>query len=807
MVQNTEKTIYFNFSYFALRLLGKGLYSNHWTAIAELVANGLDAQATSVKIFFNMIDKHHSTIEIFDNGIGMNYHDLSEKYVLLGKDKREDQEVSEDIKKELMGRKGIGKLAALYLSKKYFLISKKNGEKTTAWCLDASAVNDSDIPHLDRCNVSDIGIECSDEWEKLSQGTLIKLTDVDLSNFGERTLAALEARLADFFLTDALRGGIEICVIDKVGQNIKFEKASKSVAYKNFYAFYNNTDVDFTDRLSDAVTISSDIPEIMEKKRKVITFGPDDFAVCGKRRFRLKNGDMSEKEFEYSLVGWIGIHTSINKEEAIRNDREYLKNKVYRPNQLRLYVRKKLAVENFLDYIKNTQAFSNYIEGEISFDILDDNDLGDIATSNRQGFVEDDERVILLIELLKPIITKLIRSRVSVGSAIRKEEEDFREIQKAKLEKEKLEAEEKQRRERQLRREAELRRNEEEELRKRAELAERESELKRQQEEKLRKEAEIKKQEEAQKRKAAELAKRQAEIERLREENRRKEAEQAKKAEVEKRKEAELAKKQEELKRKEEEQKRIEAEHQKKLEKERADALNDNLNSERKRSDFLFDSLDENQIDFAKRLHMLKINSAVMEQTVTKYLMRLKRGKFCEQDAWEVLKKISYQNKRIQAVLSYGAVAKFNTKAEFAEGDLFGFIEEYCVKVLDRHQEISIIPNISGKTGFITRFAPQDIVVIIDNVLSNSIKHSAKTLMIEMKYVDGVACIDFIDDGIGVPVSVKDVNELFDFGKGYTLAGTGVGLYHIKEIVTQNMKGKVSIESQPGKGFTLQVRI
>lgn len=156
-MQNTESTIYFNFSYFALRLLGKGLYSNHWTAIAELVANGLDAQADSVKIYINLIDQENASIEIFDNGSGMDYNDLSEKYVLIGKDKREDDQISEEIKKQLMGRKGIGKLAALYMSNKYYLVSKKNG-KETAWCLDASNVKDSDIPKLDKCIVSNIGI-------------------------------------------------------------------------------------------------------------------------------------------------------------------------------------------------------------------------------------------------------------------------------------------------------------------------------------------------------------------------------------------------------------------------------------------------------------------------------------------------------------------------------------------------------------------------------------------------------------------------------------------------------------------------
>lgn len=709
MIQNSEKMIYFNFSYFALRLLGKGLYSNHWTAIAELVANGLDAQASSVKIYFNMIDKQHSTIEIFDNGIGMDYKDLSEKYVLIGKDKREDSSVSDSVKKKLMGRKGIGKLAALYLSNKYFLISKKYGKNSTAWCLDASIVKDSDIPRLIRCNESDVGIECMKEWEKLSQGTIIKLTNVDLTNFGERTLEAFKARLADFYLTDSLDSNIEICVIDSPNKCITFEKVYKSIAYKNFYAFYNNTSMDFFDKLSKFVYFPSEIPEIMEKKRAIDVIDPQKFVVRGKKKFLLKNGTMSDKEFEYSLEGWIGIHASIKKEDAVRNDPNYLRNKVYRPNQLRLYVRKKLAVENFLDYVKNTQAFSNYIEGEISFDILDDNDLGDIATSNRQGFVENDERVQLLVNILKPIINSLIRSRVSIGSIINNEEKAFIEDRETRLKQDKLKADRK-------RMEAEARKFKEEQLRR-------------------------------------------------------------------------------------------EAEHQKALEKKRADTLNVNLNSEKKRSDFLFDSLDDNQIDFAKKLHMLKINSSIIEKAIKVAIMKIQRKRFTEKDSIETLKKISYQNQRIQAVLSYSPIAKFNTKAEYAEGDLFVFIDEYCRKVLDRNEDIQVSSEIINSSSFITKFVPQDIVIIVDNILSNSVKHHAKKLRIIMNCIEDYASIEFSDNGDGINSSVENVDELFEFGKGYTSTGTGVGLYHIKDIIVNKLDGEVSIVSEPKNGFSLYVRL
>ena len=38
----------FSFGWLALKLLGKSLYSNAWSAISELVANGFDANAKNI---------------------------------------------------------------------------------------------------------------------------------------------------------------------------------------------------------------------------------------------------------------------------------------------------------------------------------------------------------------------------------------------------------------------------------------------------------------------------------------------------------------------------------------------------------------------------------------------------------------------------------------------------------------------------------------------------------------------------------------------------------------------------------------
>ena len=67
-VSAEAKKIPFNFTYFAMKLLGKNLYSNPWTAISEIVANGVDANADNVYVLVDMRNKEHAIVEIFDDG-------------------------------------------------------------------------------------------------------------------------------------------------------------------------------------------------------------------------------------------------------------------------------------------------------------------------------------------------------------------------------------------------------------------------------------------------------------------------------------------------------------------------------------------------------------------------------------------------------------------------------------------------------------------------------------------------------------------------------------------------------------------
>ena len=218
-----KNTIQFNFSYYALNLLGKQMYTNRWSAISELVANGLDAGATNVKLYINSINKKKSILEIIDNGSGMSYNDLATKYALIGRNKRlSENELSDKIK----GRKGIGKLATLFLSKKYYIVSKKAGV-TTAWMLDSTDKNDNDVPELIRVDASEVGIENRELWEQYDTGTLVKLVDVNMSGFAETKFESLKLRLADYYLLDNINASIEVAYITDSRNRATVEKVEK----------------------------------------------------------------------------------------------------------------------------------------------------------------------------------------------------------------------------------------------------------------------------------------------------------------------------------------------------------------------------------------------------------------------------------------------------------------------------------------------------------------------------------------------------------------------------------------------------
>ena len=90
-----------------LNHLGLNLYSNVPAVLSEVVANSWDADASEVDI-----EIEPGKITITDNGHGMTFDEVNEKYLNVGYERRKHDAVrTPQYDRPVMGRKGIGKLS------------------------------------------------------------------------------------------------------------------------------------------------------------------------------------------------------------------------------------------------------------------------------------------------------------------------------------------------------------------------------------------------------------------------------------------------------------------------------------------------------------------------------------------------------------------------------------------------------------------------------------------------------------------------------------------------------------------------
>lgn len=698
---NTEQKIEFNFTCYALKLLGQNLYSNPWTAVSEIVANGIDAKADCICVLVDLFDKENAQIEIIDNGYGMSYQDLCDKYTIIGRNKRIDSPND----KSILGRKGIGKLAALFLSDKYYLYTKTQQE-TSSWVVDVSNSKDDDIPALEKYegaeNIAAIGL-----WKSNKTGTAIKLTNVNLKKIGKERLKALPVILSDYYLSDIIQCEIKVCVRHSLNDPILFVPVSKNISFSTMYSIFDNTGNGYKELLNENVYLTKKDELPLELDKKIPTIKYDDFKGTS-GILTVKN--LAEKEIEaaYQLTGWIGIHGSLDAETQRRNNPEF--NKVsYHPNAIRLYVRGKLAVDNLLTYITNTQAFANYIEGEICFDILDDDRFEDISTSNREGYKKDDERVRVLLDIVGSIVQRLINNRVTIGSAINKQLHEYNRKKEEEKEQQRIEAEKK------------------------------------------------------------------AEAERLAKE----------KAEQEAALERERAYQESETRKVAEEQRDSALAETEKANK-RLFVLENNFTSDGEN----YKHAIHLSVNFAKEIRSLVCDFEDFELNKNSDIM-------------ETVMAIDLSAAKIENLPKFIDSATFSLSSPTITTDVVQLIKEYVEAKGSKRLEYSFdMPDTIIKEVEFT-----DILMFLENIISNSNKANATSLRITSKRIGDKLQIDFIDNGNGLADKyMSNPQVIFELGETTTPEGFGIGAFHMREIV-KKMDGHIFAIPQTPHGLAIRMVI
>ena len=386
-----------------LELLGPSLYTNIYYVLAELIANSYDADAENV-----WLDLSGDSIIIEDDGHGMTYEETVDKYIEVAKSTRntEAESKSRKFQRPKMGRKGIGKLAALAISSEVRVMTKSNGE-LSGFTLTRSVpkdgkllpIEDSDI-HFDNISVSGTRIEM------LKSEFQIPATSI-----------TVKKNLSKFFpqLSSDKKNPFIIHIKGKDKKTLVADSFVDSLATS----------------LDSLLIIGNDTYNIINKfKENAPKYAKDNLREEKEREiaYSIKNKDGKEVDRVLKIKGWIGTyHTTRGLKAKESTD--------FPDNFLAIYSHEKLGQFNVLNEIGQNRLNEVYVVGQLYVDEFEETSLPDMALSNRQGYKSDDIRYQKFIEESGKILTQILRLKEKAIKAKKKNSDESKRKKKVNAEK------------------------------------------------------------------------------------------------------------------------------------------------------------------------------------------------------------------------------------------------------------------------------------------------------------------------------------------------------------------------------------
>ena len=339
--------------------LGINLYSNIAAVLTEAVANAWDADAETVEI---TIDREADCIEITDDGIGMSVADMNDKYLRVGYRRREEDDAHGKTTargRQVMGRKGLGKLSLFSIANLIDVQSAKDGQshglRMSVDGIHKSVARKEPFYRPDPLPAKVVTV---------TKGTKLVLRQIKRQRLG-RGAAALRKRLARRF---SVIGELHDFTIKINGEPVTTDDRGDLPM------------VQFLWTMGNFEPESSSIPNVLE--RESLTHGLDDWDTA------------------WRVDGWIG--TARLPKQLDSEDAGNL-------NGIVVFARGRLFHENILDKVNDGRLYTKYLTGQIEADFLDEDDQADIATSDRQRVQEDDPRYAELLKFLRSSLSQVER--------------------------------------------------------------------------------------------------------------------------------------------------------------------------------------------------------------------------------------------------------------------------------------------------------------------------------------------------------------------------------------------------------------
>jgi len=362
-----------------LELLGPNLYTNIYYVLAELIANAYDADAKNVYVISDADE-----IRVEDDGRGMSYAagDIERYLNVAGVSRETEQESVTPSGRRKMGRKGVGKLAALSVSENVRVLTVVSGERS-GFILPRRPSNGNELAGVPDDEISFVRIA--------DHGSAIVMEAPQYHL--HKTMAAVKRNLLKLFplVSNEFRihvvRGAESITIGAFDQSIMAE-LSTLLTLGNAYS-----------QLTELV------PDKHPARRGDLVTAGDVASIP----IALRTRAGEEREYELQIAGWIGTYRTTRGRKAEITD--------FPDNFISLFANGKLGEFNVLPIVGQNKLSEVYVVGQLHIDLFELTELPDMALSNRQGYKSDDPRYEVVLDYIsRELLAEIIRRRdVYVG--------------------------------------------------------------------------------------------------------------------------------------------------------------------------------------------------------------------------------------------------------------------------------------------------------------------------------------------------------------------------------------------------------
>lgn len=229
------------------------------------------------------------------------------------------------------------------------------------------------------------------------------------------------------------------------------------------------------------------------------------------------------------------------------------------------------------------------------------------------------------------------------------------------------------------------------------------------------------------------------------------------------------------------------------------------LEEERKRTLFLT-SVSSLDVETVTNLHhQVIICSVDIHELIEAQIEKVNAGGKIDRDSlFSFLEQMRLKNQQVLAIARMATKANFRMDSDVINDDLAAYISQYAKQVASvAHDRISIEVQDPSK-GFVRDFKPIEIAIVVDNIVSNAWKAKSPKIKLAFDWPSGTTMrVVFTDFGKGLDARFTDPIRIFEKGVS-TTDGSGLGLYHVKQLI-DGMGGQIRYRAPAHRGSEFEI--